>query len=84
VQTYNLRYADLKQMIRTGMEYSFQAGESLWQTRESFRLVVSACAKDQPGAEKPSQACTSFLAGSEKATQQWELEHRFRQFESSH
>jgi adenosine deaminase len=84
VQTYNLRYADLKQMIRTGMEHSFQQGESLWQTRDSFRSAVSACAKDPLGADKPSQPCADFLKSSEKARQQWDLESRFRQFESAH
>jgi adenosine deaminase len=84
VETYNLRYADLKQMIRTGMEHSFQQGESLWAVRDVFKAPAPACAKDQPGAEKPSQPCTDFLKSSEKATQQWELEHRFRQFESTH
>ena len=34
VETYNLRYADLKQMVRTGMEHSFQQGESLWAARD--------------------------------------------------
>jgi adenosine deaminase len=84
VQTYNLRYADLKQMVRTGMEHSFQQGESLWQTRDAFKSVVSACAKDPLGADKPSQPCADFLKSSEKARQQWDLESRLRQFESSH
>jgi adenosine deaminase len=84
VETYNLRYADLKQMIRTGMEHSFQQGESLWQTRDNFKSAASACAKDPLGAEKPSSTCSDFLKSSEKATQQWELERRFREFESTH
>ena len=84
VETYNLRYADLKQMIRTGMEHSFQAGDSLWQSRDNFKSVVSACAKDPLGADKPTEPCATFLNSSEKATQQWDLERRFRQFESTH
>jgi adenosine deaminase len=35
------------------------------------------------GGEKPSAACESFLQSSEKASQQWELERRFRVFEAS-
>jgi adenosine deaminase len=84
VETYGLRYTDLKQMIRTGMEHSLQQGESLWQSRDAFKSVVAPCAKDQLGAEKPSSSCADFLKSSEKATQQWDLEHRFRQFESTH
>ena len=84
VQTYNLHYADLKQMVRTGMEHSFQQGESLWQTRDNFKAVAVACAKDPLGADKPTQSCADFLKSSEKATQQWELERRLRQFESTH
>ena len=84
VQTYNLRYTDLKQMIRTGMEHSFQPGESLWATPDVFKMIVAACAKDQPGAEKLSSSCSDFLKSSDKATQQWDLEHRLTQFESTH
>lgn len=84
VQTYDLHYADLKQMIRTGMEHSFLQGESLWQTRDNFKSVASACAKDPLGADKASPSCAAFLASSEKATQQWDLERRLRQFESAH
>jgi adenosine deaminase len=83
-ETYNLHYADLKQMVRTGMEHSFQQGESLWTTRDNFKTVAAACAKDPLGADKPTQPCADFLKSSEKATQQWDLERRFRQFESTH
>ncbi len=71
-------------MIRTGMEHSFQQGESLWQARDNFKAVAAPCAKDPLGADKPSQPCSDFLTSSEKATQQWDLERRFRQFESTH
>jgi adenosine deaminase len=84
VETYNLRYTDLKQMIRTGMEHSFQQGESLYPTRDAFKVVAAACAKDPLGADKPSASCADFLKSSEKATQQWDLERRLRQFESTH
>lgn len=82
VQTYNLSYRDLKQMVRTGLEHIFVSGESVWRAPDSFTQAVSACAKDSLGSEKPSDACSSFLKSSEKAAQQWELERRFRQFES--
>src|SRR5215467_12046564 len=82
VQTYNLSYRDLKQMVRTGLEHTFLPGESLWRAPDNFTQTVSACAKDSLGSEKPSSTCSAFLKSSQKATQQWELERRFRHFES--
>ncbi len=84
VQTYGLGYRDLKQMVRTSLEHSFLPGESLWGAPDVFTAAVSACLKDPLGSDKPSSACSSFLKSksSEKAAQQWELERRFRQFES--
>ena len=81
VETYDLSYVDLKHLVRNGLEYSFLPGESLW-TGADFIHVSSACEKDTAGAEKPSPACASFLEGSEKAAQQWELERRFGAFEA--
>ena len=84
VQTYALRYADLKQMVRTGMEYSFLPGDSLWRDPGTFKSVAVDCAIGPVGAEKPTPSCSSFLQKSEKAAQQWELERRFHAFEASH
>ncbi len=83
VQTYGLSYRDLKQVVRTSLEHSFLPGESLWRARDSFTGVASVCAKDFLGSDKPSSSCAAFLKSSEKASQQWELERRFREFESS-
>lgn len=83
VQTYDLHYVDLKQMVRTSLEHTFLPGDSLWAARDRFTSTVSACSHDQPGAEKPSASCASFLKSSEKAQQQWELEKRSRAFESA-
>ncbi len=82
-ETYALSYADLKQMVRTSMEHAFLPGASLWRQQDVFTRVAAACSDDSPGAEKPSTACASFLQASDKAQQQWELERRFRKFESS-
>jgi adenosine deaminase len=82
VQTYGLGYRDLKQIVRTSLDHLFLPGESLWRAPDNFTQAVSACAKDFLGSAKPSSACSSFLGSSEKATQQWELERRFRLFES--
>jgi adenosine deaminase len=83
VQTYDLHYMDLKQMVRTGLEHTFLPGESLWAARDKFTATVSACSHDQLGAEKPSSACVNFLKSNQKAGQQWELEKRFHAFESA-
>jgi len=80
--TYALSYADLKQMVRTGLEHDFLPGASLWREPDAFTRTAAACAPDAPGAAKPSPACAAFLKSSEKAQQQWELERRFREFEA--
>ena len=84
VATYHLTYAQLKQMVRTSLEHSFLPGASLWRpaTPESLTDADPRC-KAQLGADQPSGACAQLLASSEKAQQQWELEHRFHIFEAS-
>jgi adenosine deaminase len=84
VETYGLKYEDLKEMVRISIEHSFLPGASLWRDRDGFGHSVSACSGDPLGADKPSSGCAAFLQSSEKARQQWELERRFRAFESSH
>jgi adenosine deaminase len=82
-ETYGLHYADLKQMVRASLEHSFLSGSSLWAERDVFTRAASPCAAPRPGDEKPSAGCAAFLQDSDKARQQWELERRFRAFESS-
>jgi adenosine deaminase len=84
VETYGLKYADLKEIARISIEHSFLPGASLWRDRDGFEHSASACSGDTLGADKPSSGCAAFLQTSEKARQQWELERRFRAFESSH
>jgi len=84
VQTYELHYRDLKQLVRTGLEYSFLPGKSLWLDQDRFQQMHPSCAHDLLAGGKMSDGCTQFLAGSEKAQQQLELERRFHAFESSH
>jgi adenosine deaminase len=88
VQTYGLHYADVKQLARSSMEHSFLPGVSLWREPDAFGRPVTPCGQSQDAGSvgKPSKSagvCTQFLASSEKARQQWELERRFREFESS-
>jgi hypothetical protein len=77
VLTYGLTYADLKQIVRNSLEYSFLSGDSYW-SNASYRLPVRACAASLAG-----KACVAFLAGSEKATAQADLERRFVEFEAA-
>jgi adenosine deaminase len=79
---YHLSYLDLKQLARTGMEHSFLSGTSLWETPDAFTAPAAPC-KGQPfGADTPTAECKTFLGGNEKAAAQWELERRFRVFET--
>jgi adenosine deaminase len=84
VGTYGLRYAEVKLLVRTGLEHSFLPGASLWSDPDSFRRPVAACGQETFEKDKASEGCAAFLQGSEKAGQQWELERRFRAFEASH
>ena len=81
--TYPLTYRDFKQMVRTGIEHSFLPGASLWQstTPEILDQPVPAC-RGQLGRDTPTEACATLVHSSEKAQQQWELEHRFHTFEA--
>src|SRR5271168_782336 len=82
VDTYNLHYSDLKELARTSLEHDFLPGDSLWREPDDFAATVAACSHDPLGAETPTKPCSAFLQTSEKATQQWELERRFHDFES--
>ncbi len=85
VETLGLSYTDLKELVRNSLEYSFLPGASLWgEKREGYGNVAEACQGEALGADTPAQACASFIAGSEKAKQQWELERRFDVFEAAH
>jgi adenosine deaminase len=77
VLTYGLSYADLKDIVRNGIEYSFLPGASYWSDGK-YRAPARACA-----ASSQSQGCRNFLAGSEKARVELDLENRFRHFEGS-
>ncbi len=77
VTEQGLRYADLKQIVRDGLHYSFLPGASLWQGRAGG-AKVAAC------ANAVAPACTAFLAGSAKAALQARLELDLAAFERAH
>ncbi|RUL80086.1 adenosine deaminase family protein [Dyella choica] len=75
-EDFSLGYRTLKQMARNSLTYSFLSGESLWTSK--------ACQGQSPGSDHPASLCRQFLGSSEKASAQWELEHRFNAFEEAH
>jgi adenosine deaminase len=80
---FHLDYLDLKNMARASLEHSFLPGPSLWQQPDTFTRTIPDCAGQPLGAAKPPSKCLTFLNSSEKAAQQWELEHRYDLFESN-
>ncbi len=78
---YDLTYPELKKLARNSLEYSFLEGDSLWQSPQ-FAAVTAACAEDEPGDRALSPGCTSFLAQSDRARVQWQLERDFAEFEN--
>ncbi len=80
---FGLGYRDLKQMVRTGIAHTFLPGTDLWLKQDYFTRVVAPCANQPLGAVTPKADCISFLRENPRAAQEWELERRFRVFESS-
>ena len=80
-QDFGLDYRTLKHMARNSLSYSFLPGDSLWTSSDS---LAPACQGQAPGNECPDASCQRWLASSEKATAQWELERRLRVFEEAH
>lgn len=72
-----LGYAELKDLARASLEYAFIPGASFWRDARA-EMPVSACT----GAQA-DRRCQSFLASSEKARLQADLESRFDRFESN-
>ncbi len=80
---FGLTYPDLKRLARTSLEHAFLPGARLWAVPDDFTRTTPACSKDALGADAPSDPCLTFLRANGHAAQQWELEHRFRIFEST-
>jgi hypothetical protein len=74
VSSYDLTYADLKQMVRNSLEWAFVEGASLWRDR-TYRQPVAAC------ASLLDSKCKAFLQANPKARLQADLEDRFAKFE---
>lgn len=83
VEMENISYAELKQLSRNSLAYSFLPGDGLFTTI-SDASPVAACEKEVLGSKVPSVTCSAFLTKSEKAQAQWELERRFREFDTTY
>ena len=84
VATYDLSYPELKRMARLSLEHSFLSGSSLWRDTDGFH-AVAACATDRVGTQDtPSGSCGRFLADSDRAKVQWQLEREFVRFEKQY
>jgi adenosine deaminase len=75
VTEQHLRYADLKQIVRDGLHYSFLPGASLWADRAGGARVTVCGVLTTPG-------CATFLAANPKAAKQAQLERDLAAFEA--
>ena len=77
----HLTYRQIKTLARNSLEHAFVPGASLWTT---VGTPVADCAATDTMAlgDTPNATCAAFLATSERATLQWDLESRFLAFES--
>ncbi len=83
VEEQGLGYLELKNMARASLEHSFIPGESLWAAPDNFTRRKAACSAPIAPLSKPASACAALLKSSDRAAEQWELEHRFTAFEAS-
>ena len=84
VETFGLRYPDLKQMVRTGMEHSFLPGDSLWRDRDTFRMPVSALLDRMARSARSPRPDARFSAEERKGGTAVGTRASFPPFESSH
>jgi adenosine deaminase len=80
----HLDYRQLKTIARNSLEHAFLPGASLWVSVAHGQPVADCVATDTMGiGGAPNTTCAAFLASSERAAIQWELEKRFLAFESA-
>lgn len=80
VATYRLSYAEVVELARNSLEYSFLPGSSLWADVRAGRRAAP-CADADPAGATPPAACSALLEASEKARVQWRLERALADFE---
>jgi hypothetical protein len=80
VRGFRLSYRDVKELVRNGLEYSFLAGQSLFENRD-YRRVRPAYRKLKERGWAPTPEDAKLLATSDKATVQVRLERALYEFE---
>ena len=81
VQTYKLSYADVKEMVRNSIEYSFLPGDSLFVGHDYHQMSPAFAGIQRPDW-KPSADAQRLLDASEKRRVQIRLEEAFVAFEN--
>jgi hypothetical protein len=82
VQDQGLGYVQLKTMARNSLTYAFIAGGSLWDQGKTGLVPVARCTEDVLLMKLVSNGCRDYLAGSDKAKLQWQVEENFKAFQS--
>ncbi|MFO1055713.1 MAG: adenosine deaminase [Dongiaceae bacterium] len=82
VLTYQLTYADLKQLARNSLEYAFLSGDSLWITTQPY-VLAPPCAQAAPLDPVVPPGCQALLQASDKAREQWRLEVELAKVDTS-
>ena len=72
---HKIDYANIKDMNRNALTYSFLPGKSIW-LNPAKHIMVPAC------RELNSSACKFFIKKNEKARLQWDLENKLLKFEA--
>jgi adenosine deaminase len=70
-------------MARNSLQYAFISGGTLWSDDARARKLVpvAQCAQDVMAMKLTSSGCQQYLASSQKAKLQWQLEEDFEAFE---
>lgn len=80
---YRLTFAEVVQLARTSLQYSFLPGNPLWQDVVSAK-VVSQCAGETLGNADPGEPCKTFIEKSAKARIQWCYEAKLSRFDKEY
>ena len=91
IATYGITYPTIKNLVRNSIAFSFLPGEPLWPVADQasmYQHPAKACARSLALLAKattatPDTSCSTLLASSERAAQQWQLEKRFAVFEAA-